>query len=305
MSFSTQVKKELCGGISGTQKRLACYLAMCIFSANGSEITLSTGNSDVSELFLSLCGEYAAVAPEKSTRPYKGGMLDRITISADNALSGRKFSSVSEDLIRLGYPGFFEDYDIDTGAFIAGAFLAGGSITDPEKEYHLEITCTDSKTAAQLSAILASFDISSGTAQRSKKSFVYIKGSEGIEDLLTLVGAPSLSVELMNVKIFKDVRNKANRLANCDNANIDRILRASQKQIEDIQYILDTEGLEVLPPDLYDMAVIRLENPDVSLSELGTMLLRPVGRSGVNHRLRRLTEIAQEMREKHSKEKTG
>lgn len=105
----------------------------------------------------------------------------------------------------------------------------------------------------------------------------------------------------MNVKILKDVRNKANRIANCDAANIERTLKASEKQIEDIEYIMNTEGLESLTPELRNMAELRLENPDVSLKELGEMLDKPVGRSGANHRLKKLMEIADQIREDRSK----
>ena len=130
---------------------------------------------------------------------------------------------------------------------------------------------------------------------------LYFKGSEDIEDMLTLMGATKSSIELMNVKILKDVRNKANRIANCDAANIERTLKASEKQIEDIEYIMNTEGLESLTPELRNMAELRLENPDVSLKELGEMLDKPVGRSGANHRLKKLMEIAEQIREDRSK----
>ena len=105
----------------------------------------------------------------------------------------------------------------------------------------------------------------------------------------------------MNVKILKDVRNKANRIANCDAANIERTLKASEKQIADIEYIMNTDGLESLSPELRNMAELRLENPDVSLKELGEMLDKPVGRSGANHRLKKLMEIAESIRDRRER----
>ena len=110
------------------------------------------------------------------------------------------------------------------------------------------------------------------------------------------MGATMSSIDLMNVKIYKDVRNKANRIANCDSANIERTLKASERQITDIEYIMATEGLDSLSPELRNAAEIRLENPDVSLKELGEMLDKPVGRSGANHRLKKLSEIAERIR---------
>lgn len=136
--------------------------------------------------------------------------------------------------------------------------------------------------------LLERLGIMSKYVERKGLYVLYFKGSEDIEDMLTLMGATKSSIELMNVKILKDVRNKANRIANCDAANIERTLKASEKQIEDIEYIMNTEGFESLTPELRNMAELRLENPDVSLKELGEMLDKPVGRSGANHRLKSL-----------------
>ena len=158
-----------------------------------------------------------------------------------------------------------------------------------------EELCTDLKKLLERLGIMSKY------VERKGLYVLYFKGSEDIEDMLTLMGATKSSIELMNVKILKDVRNKANRIANCDAANIERTLKASEKQIEDIEYIMNTEGLESLTPELRNMAELRLENPDVSLKELGEMLDKPVGRSGANHRLKKLMEIADQIREDRSK----
>ena len=155
-----------------------------------------------------------------------------------------------------------------------------------------EELCTDLKKLLERLGIMSKY------VERKGLYVLYFKGSEDIEDMLTLMGATKSSIELMNVKILKVVRNKANRIANCDAANIERTLKASEKQIEDIEYIMNTEGLESLTPELRNMAELRLENPDVSLKELGEM---PVGRSGANHRLKKLMEIADQIREDRSK----
>lgn len=182
-------------------------------------------------------------------------------------------------------------------AFIAGAFLSCGSVTEPIKEYHLEFAVPYPELAGDLMKLLVSVGINAKYAERKNACVIYLKDSGAIEDILTLMGATMSSIDLMNVKIYKDVRNKANRIANCDAANIERTLRASEKQVEDIEYIIASEGLDSLTPELRNMAEIRLENPDVSLKELGELLDKPVGRSGANHRLKKLSEIAERIRE--------
>ncbi|UKI16854.1 MAG: DNA-binding protein WhiA [Ruminococcus sp.] len=183
----------------------------------------------------------------------------------------------------------------------AGAFISCGSVTEPIKEYHLEFAVPFEELCTDLKKLLERLGIMSKYVERKGLYVLYFKGSEDIEDMLTLMGATKSSIELMNVKILKDVRNKANRIANCDAANIERTLKASEKQIEDIEYIMNTEGLESLTPELRNMAELRLENPDVSLKELGEMLDKPVGRSGANHRLKKLMEIAEQIREDRSR----
>ncbi|MEE0274228.1 MAG: DNA-binding protein WhiA, partial [Oscillospiraceae bacterium] len=186
-------------------------------------------------------------------------------------------------------------------AFLAGAFISCGSVTEPIKEYHLEFAVPFEELCTDLKKLLERLGIMSKYVERKGLYVLYFKGSEDIEDMLTLMGATKSSIELMNVKILKDVRNKANRIANCDAANIERTLKASEKQIEDIEYIMNTEGFESLTPELRNMAELRLENPDVSLKELGEMLDKPVGRSGANHRLKKLMEIADQIREDRSR----
>jgi hypothetical protein len=182
------------------------------------------------------------------------------------------------------------------GVFAAGAFLACGSVNDPSKEYHLEFSVPGEKLAADLSMLLSDIGVTAGTVTRRGQLIVYIKGSESIEDTLTFIGAQQCTLELMNVKIYKDVRNKANRIANCDAANIDKVLNAAMKQIEDIKLIENTCGLESLTGELREVAELRLENIDMSLQEIGENLTEPISRSGVNHRFKKLAKIADEIR---------
>lgn len=182
------------------------------------------------------------------------------------------------------------------GVFAAGAFLASGSVNDPEKEYHLEFTAPTEYLASELSALLGDIGVNAKTVVRRGQIVVYIKGSESIEDTLTFIGAQSCTLELMNVKIYKDVRNKANRIANCDAANIDKVVNAAMKQIEDIRLIINTSGIESLSDELREVAELRLENIDMSLQEIGDNLSVPISRSGVNHRFKRIAKIAEDIR---------
>lgn len=182
------------------------------------------------------------------------------------------------------------------GVFTAGVFLACGSVNDPSKEYHLEFTVPEAKLAAKLSELLSDIGVTSGTVLRRGQYIVYIKDSESIEDTLTFIGAQQCTIELMNVKIYKDVRNKANRIANCDAANIDKVINAAMKQIDDIKLIDGVCGLDSLSDDLREIAFLRLENTEMSLQEIGESLSEPISRSGVSHRFKRISKIADELR---------
>lgn len=182
------------------------------------------------------------------------------------------------------------------GVFTAGVFLACGSVNDPSKEYHLEFTVPQERLSHELSVLLGDISVSARTVIRRGQHIVYIKESESIEDVLTFIGAQQCTLELMNVKIWKDVRNKANRIANCDSANIDKVVKAAMKQIEDIRLIQQTSGLDSLSQELREIAEIRLENNDMSLQEIGESLSVPISRSGVNHRFKKLAAMADEIR---------
>ena len=190
------------------------------------------------------------------------------------------------------------------GVFTAGAFLACGSVNDPEKEYHLEFAVPDDKLASELKALLGDIGVNAKTSIRRGQHIVYIKGSESIEDTLTFIGAQQCTLDLMNVKIYKDVRNKANRIANCDSANIDKVVNAAVKQLEDIKLIDRTLGLDNISEELRDIAQLRLDNLDMSLREIGDTLEPPISRSGVNHRFKRLAKIADDIREGRTDDKS-
>ena len=181
-------------------------------------------------------------------------------------------------------------------AYIRGAFLSGGSMSDPGKSYHFEIVCDDMATAEFLKEQMRFFEIKAKLIMRKQKPVVYLKDSEEIIQILNVMEAHKSLMELENIRIIKDMRNSANRQSNCDSANINKMVKTAARQVDDIHYIEEHLGLEQLPPAIREMAQVRLDHPDVSLQELGAYLDPPVGKSGVNHRLRKLKEIAEGLR---------
>lgn len=188
-------------------------------------------------------------------------------------------------------------------AYIRGAFLAVGSISAPEKGYHLEFVTANEKKAKQLQEMIQSFGIEAKTILRKKYHVVYMKESEAIVDLLNIMEAHVALMKLENLRILKELRNTVNRRVNCETANINKTLDSSRKQQEDIRLLKEKYGLENLPKGLQQIARIRLEEPEASLKELGEMLEPPIGKSGVNHRLRKLSEIADKLRRGKEEEK--
>lgn len=182
-------------------------------------------------------------------------------------------------------------------AYLRGAFLCMGSMSNPEKEYHLEFVCESMRQALQLQNTLLSFELEAKVVTRKKYQVLYIKESEVIVELLNIMGAHISLMNLENIRILKDMRNSINRRVNCETANINKTVSAATKQIDDIIFLREHEGFEKLTPNLREMAEVRLEYPDASLKELGEYLDPPVGKSGVNHRLRKLSEIADKMRD--------
>lgn len=182
-------------------------------------------------------------------------------------------------------------------AFLRGAYLAAGSMSDPYKGYHLEIVCQKPRQAEQIQKLLQDFNLDAKTVLRKKYYVVYIKEGENIADFLNIIEAHKALMEFENTRIYKGVRNMVNRKVNCDAANINKTVTAAARQVEDIEYIREVYGLDKLPEHLKEMAYVRLENPEVPLGELGKLLDPPVGKSGVNHRLRKLGEFAKNLRD--------
>jgi DNA-binding protein WhiA len=184
-------------------------------------------------------------------------------------------------------------------SYLRGAFLAGGSISDPEKTYHLEIICHSAALARKINGLLVDFGLNGKIIKRKNNYVVYLKEGENIVDFLNIIGAHNALLKLENIRILKDMRNNVNRLVNCETANLGKTINASVRQVENIKYIRDNLGFSSLPKNLREIAELRLQYTDANLKELGEMLSPALGKSGVNHRLRRLDKIADDLR--HSK----
>ncbi len=181
-------------------------------------------------------------------------------------------------------------------AFLLGTFLICGAVNNPEREYHFEFALPNDDLADYVIGIMKYFEISIKKTCRKAKFVVYLKSAEEISTALRLIGAGGAVLKLEEARIRKDFRNTINRQMNCDNSNIERVMAASSAQIEDIRYLEDQIGLEKLPENLRIMARLRMDNPEASLTSLGEMLYPPMGKSGVNARLRKISQIAQNLR---------
>ncbi len=181
-------------------------------------------------------------------------------------------------------------------AFLRGAFLSIGSMSDPAKGYHMEFDCSSGEKAKQLQEMMRAFGIEAKVICRKKYHVVYLKEGAAIVDLLNVFEAPVSLMNMENLRIVKEMRNSVNRRVNCETANITKTVNAAARQVEDIEYIRKYYGFRNLPDSLRQMAEIRLEYPDVPLKELGEYFDPVLGKSGVNHRLRRLSELAEKIR---------
>lgn len=190
-------------------------------------------------------------------------------------------------------------------AFLRGVFLVSGSISDPEKTYHFEIIMPTEKKAEQIQSVIRSFGVDAKIVMRKRYHVVYVKDGSQIVDILNIMEAHKALMDLENVRILKEMRNSINRQVNCEAANINKTVAAATKQLEDILYIKETVGFGDLSAGLEEIARLRIAQPDASLKELGSMLSKPIGKSGVNHRLRKLSELADSLREQKEEKEHG
>ncbi len=294
MSFSAETKNELC---SVPIEETCCITAECygllLFGREFTErrIRVVTEHENVAKRFRELCRLLFSFLPKTvSSKGKKPNGKFELYFEGEEA--ERIFSFFGHDTEQLSTR---VNYDIILPqccrrAFLRGVYLMGGSITDPNSGYHLEVSTPFYNLSGDVFEVMQGIGLSPKQTKRNGKNIVYFKSSEEIEDFLNNIGAGASAFRLMEVKVMKDVRNRINRLNNCDSFNISRSINAGVAQAELIQKTLDEKGKAHFPQELRELAMLRVENPEISLKELGEMLEKPLSKSGVSHKLRRIME---------------
>lgn len=312
MSFSSSVKNELCRIEIDDKCCMFAELAAVIrvsgmikFTArDDANIKIVTENAAFARKLFSLIKRLYNVYPEVVTRRSKKLKKHISYIIVMTSSMGLKDILVNMGILQ-GKDGSTEYMYFDSKllkrlcckkAYLRGAFLAGGSISDPEKTYHLEIAAHSDVLAHELSTLGNKFKMHAKVITRKGSYVCYLKEGENIVDFLNVIGAHSALLELENVRILKEMRNNVNRIVNCETANLEKTVNASLRQVENISYIRDHIGFDNIPENLQEIAELRLKFSDANLKELGEMLDPPLGKSGVNHRLRKLDRIAESAR---------
>lgn len=313
MSFSAKVKNEICR-YTDLSHNEATALLSGIMKVSGTialegrrqlSFKIATENAGIARLIFKLLKEHFNI--HTKVLATKSNSLKKNTIYV---LLIDETMGVRELLRKIGLfeekDGIFAvNYSIPLDivnseeckkTYIRGAFLGGGSVSNPEKTYHLEFVTHDEDYSLDLCNLINSYGVSSKVIQRKNSYVVYLKDGEHIVDLLNIIGAHASLFEFENIRIMKEMRNNVNRLVNCETANLSKTVNAAVRQVESIKMIKNEIGLGRLPKNLREIAELRLNYPDESLKELGEMLDPPVGKSGINHRLRKIEKIADELR---------
>lgn len=315
MSFSSKVKEELSRHIgSGRHCRIAEIAAIINIcgkiKVNNNDITIKvqTENAAVARKYFTLLKKTFNINVEvlirKSTQLKKSRVYVMYITNTEIALKILKAIGIVEFkddgtlLIDHRINPLIVQSTCCKRAYIRGAFLGSGSLSDPEKTYHLEFVSQHEKQSDELRLLINSFGMESKTIMRKKYYITYLKEGSQIVDLLNIMEAHVALMDLENVRILKEMRNNVNRMVNCETANLKKTVSAAVRQVEDIKYIEETIGLNSLPEPLEEIARIRLEYTSATLKELGTYLDPTVGKSGVNHRLRKISNIAEKIRDK-------
>ena len=269
-------------------------------------LSFKTENPAVAGRIFKLMKRLYSIAPEvfiKKTRKFKEHRYYTIALEENE-----KVQKVLKDTRILRHnakgkifftnevPGLFLSKQRYIKSYIRGVFLACGSISNPEKTYHLELVCRQKTYLNSLRELMEQYDIKASLITRKGSGVLYMKESESVAGFLNVIGAHKALLEIENIRIIKEMRNGVNRQVNCETANINKTVSAAVKQLGDITYIRDTVGLDYLPETLAEIAQVRLDRPDATLKELGESLDPQVGKSGVNHRLRKISTIAENLR---------
>ena len=312
MSFSSKVKGEICRYIDISHEEALAEISAIMkvsgtlaFSGRQISFKITTENPASARLMFTILKENFSIHSKlmvKKSNSLKKNNIYMVLITED---MGVKELLRDTGILREVDGIMSLDYSIDqeliskdenARAYIRGAFIGGGSISNPEKNYHLEFVTHSLEYAEDLSKLINKFGLNSKVIQRKSSYIVYIKEGEQIVDLLNIIGAHASLLELENIRIMKEMRNNVNRLVNCETANLSKTVNAAIRQVESIKLIQKEVGLLRLPKNLREIAELRLSYPDESLKELGEMLDPPVGKSGINHRLRKIEKIAEELR---------
>ncbi len=300
MSFAANLKDELCKDVPEQESALHALLyGFLLFSHKFSvdEISFAVVHEPTARLFAEALATHCGISAKIVFHERARGTLYKVSI--EKASERRKiletfYHAPKEPSLRINRANIENEEDVPF--FLRGAYLVCGSLTDPHKEYHLEFGVSYMNLCKDLSTLIGEVLPQPKSTVRRGAYIVYYKESENIEDMITYIGAMMSSLEMMNIKIEKDIKNRVNRRMNCDNANMDKTLNASMQQVEDIKYIFEKKDESFLPEELLQVAKLRLENPEMSLRELCETVEPPLSRSGVNHRLKKIGEIANALR---------
>lgn len=297
-SFAGKVKNELC---RVPVQRLCCARAeaygVLLYGNTFSptEVRLITESADFAarlpRLFQRAFGLKFDHLPEEERGKLIFGITDRSKL--DRIINQLGYDPRQNLVLHVNF-GLLEDECCRT-AFLRGAFLAGGSVTDPEKRYHLELDTGHAQASREVAALLTEMGFLPHSVRRGGSSVIYFKQSEHIEDLLTTIGAPAAAMDIMTAKVDKEIRNGANRAMNCDMANVNKTIDAALEQKNAIQRLQENGRLERLPEKLRQTALLRLQYPEMSLSQLAEKCDPPVTKSCMNHRMRKLLEEAKKL----------
>lgn len=312
MSFSAKVKGELGRYTEMSREEALAQISAMMkvsgtigFNGKGLSFKITTENPTSARLVFTLLKEHFHIHSKLMVKKSNSLKKNNIYMVVIDEEMGVRELLKETGIFKEVDGGITLDYRIDEKmvetdnekrAYIRGAFLGGGSVTNPEKNYHLEFVTHSEEYAHDLCELINSCGLNSKVIQRKNSFIVYIKEGEQIVDILNIMGAHSCLLELENIRIMKEMRNNVNRLVNCETANLSKTVNAAVRQVESIKLIQSKIGLKRLPQNLREIAELRLEYPDESLKELGEMLNPPVGKSGVNHRLRKIEKIAEELR---------
>lgn len=296
MSFTADVKTEL---TTIRPQRGCCLAAECYGMLEfahafcGAEISLQTEHAAVAATYSELVAACCSVAPPAVVESKRRSAFYTVSVREPwerRRVLERYGHAAGEPSVRLNRANL--DCDGCAPALLRGAFLVCGAVSNPESDYHLEFSMPYYNLSRDLLALLRELEFSAKYVCRKGTHVIYLKESEQIADCLTLMGAQSASLEMLGVKVLKSIRNDVNRAANCETANIGKTVAAAMAQVQAVRRLSEAGVLDTLPEGLQKLAALRVENPDLSLRELGALCDPPLTRSGVNHRLQRLLDAA-------------